>query len=85
MLVPGKGRTQAARFWACMRDDQPFGGTDPPAVFYEFTPDRKGEHLQQRLRGFQGILQADAYAGFNALYEGSRVTVVWDPPCGAGF
>ena len=73
MLAPGKGRTQAARFWAYLRDDRPFGGTDPPAVFYEFTPDRKGEHPQRRLRNFQGILQADAYAGFNALYEGGRV------------
>ena len=73
MLSPGKGRTQAARFWAYLRDDRPFGGTDPPAVFYEFTSDRKGEHPQRRLRDFQGILQADAYAGFNALYESGRV------------
>ena len=73
MLAPGKGRTQTARFWAYLRDDRPFGGRDPPAVLYEFTPDRKGEHPQRRLREFRGILQADAYAGFNALYEGGRV------------
>ena len=73
MLSPGRGRTQTARFWAYLRDDRPFGGTDPPAVLYEFTPDRKGEHPQRRLRNFHGILQADAYAGFNALYEGGRV------------
>jgi transposase len=73
MLAPGKGRTQTARFWAYLRDDRPFGGRDPPAVLYEFTPDRKGEHPQRRLRDFRGIPQADAYAGFNALYEGGRV------------
>ena len=73
MLTPGRGRTQMARFWAYLRDDRPFGGTDPPAVLYEFTPDRKGEHPQRRLRDFRGILQADAYAGFNALYEGGQV------------
>ncbi len=73
MLAPGKGRTQTARFWACLRDDRPFGGRDPPAVLYECTPDRKGEHPQRRLRDFQGILQAEAHAGFNALYEGGRV------------
>ncbi len=73
MLAPGRGRTQTARFWAYLRDDRPFGGPDPPAVFYEFTPDRKGEHPQRRLRDFRGILQADAYSGFNALYEGGRV------------
>ena len=42
-------------------------------MLYEFTPDRKGEHPQRRLRDFQGILEADAYAGFNALYESGRV------------
>ena len=42
-------------------------------VFYEFTPDRKGKHPQRRLRDFQGILQADAYSGFNARYESGRV------------
>lgn len=73
MLAPGRGRTQTARVWAYLRDDRPFGGHDPPAVFYEFTPDRKGEHPQRRLRDFRGILQADAYAGFNALYAGGRV------------
>lgn len=73
MLAPGRGRTQIARAWAYLRDDRPFGGTDPPAVFYEFTPDRKGEHPQRRLRGFRGILQADAYSGFNALYAGGEV------------
>jgi transposase len=73
MLSPGRGRTQTARFWAYLRDDRPFGGHDPPAVFYEFTPDRKGEHPQRRLREFRGILQADAYSGFNALYENGRV------------
>jgi len=73
MLSPGRGRTQVARFWAYLRDDRPFGGRDPPAVFYEFTPDRKGGHPQRRLRDFRGILRADAYAGFNALYESGRV------------
>ena len=56
-----------------LRDDRPFGGRDRPAVLYEFTPDRKGEHPQRRLRDFHGILQTDAYAGFNSLYEGGRV------------
>jgi len=73
MLSPGRGQTQVARFWAYLRDDRPFGGPDPPAVLYEFTPDRKGEHPQRRLCDFRGILQADAYSGFSALYESGRV------------
>ena len=72
-LAPGRGQTAAGIMWAFLRDDRPFGGTDPPAVFYEFTPDRKGLHPQARLREFRGILQADGYAGFNALYASGRV------------
>jgi hypothetical protein len=73
MPWPGRGCTPTARFWAYLRDDRPFGGPDPPAVFYEFTPNRKGEHPQRRLSDFRDILQANAYAGFNALYEGGQV------------
>jgi len=73
MLAPGRGKTQTARVWAYLRDDRPFGGADPPAVLYEFTPDRRGEHPQRRLRDFRGILQADAYAGFHPLYAEGRV------------
>jgi transposase len=67
-----KGRKRAVkegRFWAYVHDDRPWGGSDPPAVAYYFSPDRKGEHPQKHLAEFRGILQADAYAGFRKLYE----------------
>ena len=67
-----KGRTVQARLWAYVRDDRPFGGADPPAAFYAFSRDRKGEHPERHLTGYAGILQADAYAGFNALYKAER-------------
>jgi len=57
------------RIWAYVRDDRPWGGSDPPAAAYHFSPDRKGEHPRRHLDGFEGILQADAYAGFRKLYE----------------
>ncbi|EPB8574981.1 IS66 family transposase [Escherichia coli] len=38
------------------------------------SPDRKGIHPQQHLADYRGILQADAYAGYNALYESGQVT-----------
>ena len=56
------------RIWTYVRDDRPWAGDDPPAVAYYFSPDRKGEHPQTHLKDFRGILQADAYAGFKALY-----------------
>ena len=43
------------------------------AVWFAYSPDRKGEHPRQHLRGFSGTLQADAYAGFHHLYEGGQI------------
>ncbi len=67
-----KGKTVQARLWTYVRDDRPFGGTDPPAAFYAFSRDRKGEHPERHFEGYAGILQADAYSGFNALYKVER-------------
>ena len=73
VLEPGLGRTRTARLWVYVRDDRPFAGSDPAAVFYRYTPDRKGEHPRAHLREFRGILQADGYAGFAGLYGDGRV------------
>jgi transposase len=56
-----------------VRDDRPAGDQTPPAVWFAYTPDRKGEHPQAHLSKFHGTLQADAYAGFEQIYEGGRV------------
>jgi hypothetical protein len=37
------------------------------------TPDRKGEYPKAHLGHFTGTLQADGYAGFDAVYEGGRI------------
>jgi len=65
----GKRAIKEGRIWAYVRDDRPWDGPDPPAVAYSFSPDRKGEHPRKHLAEFEGILQADAYAGFRKLYE----------------
>ena len=70
--VQAKGRTATGRLWTYVRDDRPFGGTSPPAALFHYSPDRRGEHPQRHLAGYAGILQADAYAGFNGLYQQSR-------------
>ena len=54
------------------RDDRPFGGHDPPAAVFFYSRDRTGDHPERHLKGYAGILQADAYAGFNRLYEAGR-------------
>lgn len=68
VLSPGRGRTKTGRLWTYVRDDRPAGIHTPPAVWFAYTPDRKGEHPQRHLKDFRGILQADAYAGFGHLY-----------------
>jgi hypothetical protein len=55
-----------------VRDDRPFGGEAPPAAVFFYSPDRAGIHPERHLAGYCGILQADAYAGFNALYALDR-------------
>ncbi len=70
--VPAKGRTRTGRVWVYVRDDRPFAGPDPPAAVFFYSKDRTGEHPEGHLDGFAGVLQADAYSGFNRLYEPER-------------
>lgn len=73
VLDPGRGKTKTGRLWVYVRDDRPAGSTEPPAAWYRYTPNRKGEHPQQHLQDFHGVLQADAYGGFGKIYETGRV------------
>src|SRR5476649_2433058 len=70
--VLAEGKTDIARCWIYLRDDKPFGGTGPPAAVFYYSRDRKGEHPQGHLAGYTGILQADAYDGYNKLYQPGR-------------
>lgn len=73
VLAPGQGKTKTGRLWTYVRDDRPAGDTAAPAVCFTYSPDRKGEHPERHLKKFHGILQADAYAGFNQLYQDGRI------------
>src|SRR5712675_2028639 len=70
--VLAKGKTDTGRCWIYVRDDRPFGGTGPPAAMFYYSRDRKGEHPQAHLARYAGILQADAYDGYNRLYQAGR-------------
>jgi transposase len=70
--VLAKGRCRTGRIWTYVRDDRPFGGPDPPAAVFFYSPDRAGIHPERHLAGYSGILQADAYAGFNTVYKPDR-------------
>jgi transposase len=73
VLAPGNGKTKTGRLWTYVRDDRPAASTEAPAVWFAYSPDRKSEHPANHLANFHGTLQADAFAGFNRLYETGSV------------
>lgn len=70
--VLAKGKTDIGRCWVYVRDDRPFAGPEPPAAVFYYSRDRRGEHPQAHLATYSGILQADAYGGYDALYKSPR-------------
>ena len=70
--VLAKTKTKTGRIWAYLRDDRPFGGPSPPAAFFKYSRSRHGEYPREHLAGWAGVMQADAFAGFNELYDGQR-------------
>ena len=70
--VLAKGKTDTGRCWVYVRDDRPFGGTSPPAAMFYYSRDRSGVHPKAHLANYAGIFQADAYSGYNTLYEPDR-------------
>lgn len=69
VLAPGTGKTRTGRLWTYVRDERPHKGSRAPAAVFFYSPDRKGEHPASHLKSFKGVLHADGYAGFNALFE----------------
>lgn len=72
VLDPGRGKTKTGYLWALARDERPFAGTAPPGVVFRYAPGRGGEHAEQMLIGFDGVLQVDGYAGYNRLERVDR-------------
>jgi hypothetical protein len=66
VLAPGQGKTRTGRLWTYFREGR-------PAVYFAYSSNRKGEHPQQHLADYSGILQADAYAGFNEVYSDGTI------------
>ena len=76
MQAPGAGKTKTARIWTYVRDERPWASHDPPAAWYRFTVDRKGQHPANHLARYQGWVHADGYAGFNELYRRGKIREV---------
>lgn len=74
VLDPGRGRTKTGRLWTYVRDERGWDSKAPPAVFFRYSPDRKGERPRVHLSNFKGVLHADGYAGFEGLYAKGTIT-----------
>lgn len=72
VLAPGRKKTKTGRIWTYVRDDRNAGSSDPPAAWFSYSPDRQGKYPQQHLRHFHGVLQADAYTGYDRLFSAAR-------------
>ncbi len=72
VLAPGTGKTATGRLWVYLRDNRRWSPNDKPAALFRYSPDRKGERPREHLKTFAGFLQADAYAGFERLYDPTR-------------
>jgi len=70
--VLAKGKTHTGRCWVYVRDDRPFSGRAPPAAMFYYSRDRGGAHAEAHLGQWSGLLQADAYGGYNRLYALDR-------------
>ena len=70
--VLAKGKTDTGRCWVYVPDDRPFKGPAPPAAVFYYSRDRRGEHPQRHMARWAGILQADAYGGYEALFDAKR-------------
>ena len=68
VLDPGRGRTRTGYLWTYVRDERTWASREPPAVWFEYSPGRGGQHPRRHLHGYQGVVHVDAYAGFNELF-----------------
>ena len=73
MLLPGNKKTKTGRLWTYVRDDRNAGSALAPAVWFAYSPTERHPSADPSC-GFSGVLQADAYAGFNELYRDGRIT-----------
>ena len=75
-MAPGLKRTKKGRLWAHVRDERPWGSAIPPAAFYKYSPDRKGEHPQTHLKDYEGFVHVDGFAGYDKLFAQGKAREV---------
>ena len=67
---PGEGKCRKGRLWAYL------GDAANPYIVYDYTPNRKRDGPQEFLKNYRGILQADAFGGYDGIFWQSRGALV---------
>ncbi len=70
VLGGGEAGSRQGRFWTYVGDDA------HPYSVYDFTMSRRRDGPQQFLQTFRGYLHADAYAGYDAIFLGSKNKII---------
>jgi transposase len=63
VLDKKRKRTRQGRLWVYI------GDKEHPYDIFRYSPDRKGEHPQNVLRDYQGFVHADAYGGYDQIFD----------------
>ena len=56
VLGGAKGKAKTGRLWVYVRDDRSSADMAAPAVWFQYSANRKGEHPGKHLKDFQGDL-----------------------------
>lgn len=67
-----RGATHTGQFWTHATDDSAWLGPAPKAVAHIYADSRKGEVIEAQLANYRGLLQVDAYSGYNGLTDPDR-------------
>ena len=73
VLAPGTGQAKTARIWVYVRDDTRSGSAAAPAAWFAYSPNRQGIHPQTHLANFSGVLQADAFPGYDKIFAKGNI------------
>lgn len=76
VLGGARNKAKTGRLWVYVRDDRASADEAPAAVWFQYSGNRKGEHPRRHLAKFQGILQADAFAGYDRLFDDGCIVEV---------
>jgi len=73
--VQQKGGTYRGRLWVYI------GDRDHPLVLYDYTPTRERAGPEEFLKNYGGFLQADAYSGYDKLFDPERERPIFEVGC----